>query len=66
MINDERNFSRDTRSKALINTNKEAYDQYKRMKRRECRLNEIEEKVNTLSNDISEIKSLLKQTLDRK
>lgn len=65
MINDERDFQRDRNTNALINTNKEAYLQYKRLKKRESRIDRIEESVDSLSQEISEVKSLLKQILDK-
>lgn len=54
----ENDFKRDERSRALINKNKEAYEQYKRVKRKDAEINE-------LKREVSDIKSMLLELLNK-
>lgn len=62
-IKENQNFLRDTESKALLNTNKQELKEY--YEEREIRLKQMKEKehlenkVNKLEEDISEIKNIL-------
>jgi hypothetical protein len=55
---------RDVQSNAIINTNKEGYQSYKSLKnskeREKCRIDNIENDLNSLKSDLDEIKSLLR------
>ena len=55
----EKDFTRDKHTKALINKNRQAYVQYKNLKARNERINRLEE-------EMTEIKSMLRELLDRK
>jgi len=57
-MNEQKDFARDKGSRALINTNEKAFLQYKKVKERNARLEKLED-------DVSEIKSLLKQLLHK-
>ena len=61
------NLVRDTRSNAIINTDKNAYENYKRLKKTKSldkmRIDQIESDLSSLQNDIAEIKDLLKSLL---
>ena len=59
MIKTERKeFARDSKTTALINTDKKSYESYKEEKARLNRLNNLE-------NEVMELKTLLKKALDR-
>ena len=68
-IKDNQNFYRDMESKALLNVNREEFAAY--YAEREQKLKELEEKqklenkVNKLEEDMSEIKDLLRQLVTR-
>jgi len=59
---------RDPNTKAIINTNRDDYEKYK--KQRETKLKEkekverIESDVNSIKNDLDEIKSILRSLID--
>lgn len=61
MINDQKNFARDKNSRAIINTNRKAHEQYKRMKAQNNKVKQIEDNIAELKKDMSELKSLLIQ-----
>lgn len=54
---------RDTASSAVINTNKEAYDNYKMAREEKLRVQRLAGEINTLQRDIGEIKQLLAQLI---
>lgn len=54
---------RDTESNAIINRDRGSYDHYKKLRR--TRGNE-KERLDRLENDVSEIKELLRQLIDKK
>lgn len=66
-IKDNKNFYRDVDSKALVNVNAEELKTYyaeRELKMREMQEKQkIENKVNKLEEDVSEIKNLLQQLL---
>lgn len=64
MIN-TKEFERDKDSKALINTDVQAFEEYKRTKRQLKKTFEMEREINSLKNDMQEIKRLLKNIIDR-
>lgn len=61
------NLVRDIRSNAIINTDKDAYERYKSLKKsksmEKLRIDQIESDLSNLKNDIGEIKDLLKSLL---
>ncbi len=62
-VEDKPGFYRDSISNAIVNKNKSDYDIYiknkNRMNSKDERINHLEEKVDNLSNDIGDIKSML-------
>jgi hypothetical protein len=66
-IEGHENLIRDEKTKSIINTNINEYENYIKMrniKQSEVkRIENIENDLNSLKNDINEIKSLLKSTL---
>lgn len=58
-------FCRDTDNHALINTNKEAYKLYKTQRGNSNAVSNLEQEVATLKNDMSDIKHMLQQLLNR-
>jgi triacylglycerol esterase/lipase EstA (alpha/beta hydrolase family) len=61
------NLVRDTRSNAIINTDKRGYQTYKTLKKTKSsdkiRIDQIESDLSSLKNDIGEIKTLLQNLL---
>lgn len=62
---EDKNYLRDPKSKALINTNISALTEYKKRKQHFEKVCEIESEVSDLKNDIQEIKMILKQLVNR-
>lgn len=64
-IEDNKNYYRDTNSNALLNTNSEEFRAYyaeRELKKKEMQEKQnLENKVNKLEQDVSEIKDLLRQ-----
>ena len=58
MTQNENKFVRDVSTNALINTDISAFEEYKRNKKKEQR-------INSLENEVQEIKSILIKVLDR-
>lgn len=58
-------FSRDLDSGALINTNINALEEYKARKREREKVSQLEIEVSELRGDISDIKAMLAQLIDR-
>jgi phosphomevalonate kinase len=56
---------RDLKSQALVNTNVEALNAYKSMKKQMLDLIETKSKVDKLENDVSEIKQLLQKIVEK-
>ena len=53
---------RDSRSNAIVNLDKNGYDSYKNLKRAKGR---ERDRIDRLENDISEIKDLLRQLIEK-
>ena len=68
-VKDHEHLFRDNHSKAIINTNKGDYETYvrtrERMNSEKERIENLEEKVNSLQGDISDIKNLLLKIVDK-
>jgi t-SNARE complex subunit (syntaxin) len=62
---EDKNYLRDPKSKALINTNISALTEYKKRKQQIEKVRAIECEVADLKNDMQEIKLILKQLVDR-
>ena len=62
---DQEDFAKDLDSKAILNTNVEAYTAYKKQRDRLLRADALVTEVETLKSDMSEIKSMLEQLLNR-
>lgn len=66
---DHANLRRDRHSNAVIDVDDQAYNQYIMQKtarqRQEERISHLEETINKVESDISDIKSLLTQLLDK-
>ena len=60
-VKDHNNLVRDTRSKAILNTDMAALLKRRREKEVNVTLNSLNEEVNTIKNEFLEIKQLLKQ-----
>lgn len=59
MINNQKHFARDKRSRAIINTNRESFEQHKRVKAQNDKVNRIEQDIADVKKDLLELKSLL-------
>jgi len=65
-VADHRNFVRDLNSQAIINTNVSDYEEYKKLEEASrIRETTMANEINSLKNDISEIKSILKQIIGK-
>lgn len=66
-VNGHSNLVRDSRSNAIINIDKQEYDNYKSLKMtkslEKIRIDQIESDLSYLKTDITEIKDLLNQLL---
>ena len=60
-VKDHKNLVRDTRSKAILNTDLLKMREAKRRKRQDITLETLTQEVNVIKNEFQEIKSLLKQ-----
>lgn len=60
---------RDKTSQAIINTNKEEYENYLYARKKKIeelnRMEKVETKIENLNNELSEIKSLMNKILDK-
>tara|TARA_B100001287_G_C22414508_1_gene403999 strand:+ start:273 stop:494 length:222 start_codon:yes stop_codon:yes gene_type:complete len=67
-VKDNENLVRDSKSNCIINTNKSEYDEYlARRKSKQSEKNKVEnleKDMNILKNELSEIKSLLKEIIN--
>lgn len=61
----DENFSRDISSKALINTNRNALDDYKLKRKQTQRLDQLESEVKEMKHTLVNIESLLTELLNR-
>lgn len=64
MIQD-RQYKRDSDSKALINTNRKAFEERKRLKQQMKKQSEMETDINNIKDDLEEIKKMLKNIANR-
>ena len=68
-VKDHKHLFRDEKSKSIINTNKSDYETYVRNRDRmnsdKERIGALEEKVDSLQDDISDIKKLLLKIVDK-
>ena len=65
-VKDEKNLVRDPNSKAILNTNIEALDAYKKRKQTYAKIEKIdqlEDKVKSIENKIDEVLTTLKKVL---
>lgn len=60
-VKDHKNLVRDTRSKAILNTDLLKMREAKRRKRQDITLETLTQEVNVIKNEFQEIKNLLKQ-----
>jgi hypothetical protein len=58
-VKENEDFIKDQATGALINTNNAALEAYKAQKKSSTRVQQLEQKVDQLSSDLTEIKSLL-------
>ena len=68
-VKDNDALLRDQKSNAIVNDSKYEYDKYMRLKKQKQdemnRGNKIEDEVDTIKNDVNEIKNLLKSFIDK-
>ena len=65
-VTDEPNLVRDTNSNAILNVSKEALNKYKQERDKQLQIQRVLSEHEDLKKDISEIKQLLLQLMDRK
>lgn len=65
-VKDHKNLVRDVNSKAVLNLDKQALDEHRNKKKMVKELFNNNAKINKLEEDVNEIKSLLKQLLEKK
>jgi hypothetical protein len=58
-------FKRESFSSALVNTDTDALEAYKKRRESQKKIQQIERDINTLKYDISDIKLLLQQIINR-
>jgi hypothetical protein len=56
---------RDTKSKALLNTDNSALQAYKKIKKKSYEFEDMKKKVEGLDKEMSDIKNMLKQILEK-
>jgi len=59
------NLVRDTTNGALLNKDNDSLNAYKRIKQKNLELEEMKKRVNSIDNEISDIKSLLHTILEK-
>lgn len=62
---EEKDFLRDTKTNALINSNVSAFAMHKARKSQAERLDKIEKTVGDMAKEFDEIKSMLRQLINR-
>ena len=65
-VTDEPNLVRDSKSNAILNVNNDALNKYKQERERFVQIQKIISEHEEIKKDISEIKQLLLQLMDRK
>lgn len=61
----EQDFSRDTNSRALLNTNRSARDENLNRRKMATEIDQLRTDFKSLNSDMAEIKGLLKDLIDR-
>jgi hypothetical protein len=56
---------RDTKNQALLNTDNNSLDAYKKIRKKSLEMEEVKNKVNSLDKEVNVIKSMLKQILEK-
>lgn len=56
---------RDTTNGALLNRDNDGLTAYKKIKQKNAELEETKRKVNTLENDVADIKSMMRKLLEK-
>jgi hypothetical protein len=64
-VKDSRDLVRDENSKALLNTDNEALNQYKARRNREKMLENIAIKYDSLQDEVAELKQLLRTFIEK-
>ncbi len=68
-VEDKPGFYRDSNTNAIVNKNKNDYENYmrnkKKMTSKNSRIDDLENKVDTLSNDIGDIKFMLQSLISK-
>ena len=62
---EDKDFNRDQRNFALINSNVEAYKIYQRQRAQSAENNNLQRQIDTLKDDMTDIKSMLKVLIQR-
>jgi hypothetical protein len=65
-VTDEPNLVRDSKSNAILNVNNDALNKYKQERERFVQIQKVISEHEEIKKDISEIKQLLLQLMDRK
>jgi hypothetical protein len=65
-VTDEPNLVRDSKSNAILNVNNDALNKYKQERERFVQMQKVISEHEEIKKDISEIKQLLLQLMDRK
>lgn len=65
-IENDKGFIKDTENKAVLNVNREALKAYKLQRNKLLKTFALEDEVNSLKEDIKDIKSLLSQLINNK
>jgi len=64
-VKDHDNLRRDSRSRAIINVDKQEYVAYLKKQQKAERLEHVESKVYDMQNDIKDIKQMLQQLVSK-
>lgn len=65
-VKEDEDLVRDTRSRAILNTDNSGLSAYREKKKREASLSKVFEEHEQMKRDLDEIKSLLKQLVGQK
>jgi len=64
-INNNEDLVRDSHSKAILNTNKDALDAWKKRKVKTNQIETHELEINNIRNELDEMKNMLKEIIQR-
>ena len=64
-LEDESNYARDPYSKALINIDSKGYNDYMRAREQSKKIHELEQKISNIGSDITSIKNMLTNLIDK-